>query len=182
MAAGRKSRKPLRVRGLMRDSDIALVFQISHASKFRRRTENYLIQNGKARAGRTKRFWCMKPSVCVFGNLLGRFEILVIGVAVVILTVVRRVVATNLWTRFIDSATVVFLQVPANGVHQQVPSFIFNKNRCLFVKEVPSDIFEVSEVVRCTDRQRKVPTTLGGAVLAQIFTLREIFPFELNFR
>lgn len=136
------------------------------------------IEDRKARARRTKVFWRRKSGVGVLGNLLGCFEILVIREAIVELAVVGRVVAADLRARFVNSTTVIVLQMPTHGMHQQVPRIVINKDRCLFVKQVPSDIFEISKIIGSADRQRKIPAALGGAVVAKIFARRHIFTFE----
>ena len=49
----------------------------------------------------------------VFGDLLGRFEVEVVGPVVFVLAVLGRVVAADLRAGFVDAAAVVVLQVPA---------------------------------------------------------------------
>ena len=136
------------------------------------------IQNWQAGARRTERFRSVKSCVGVFGNLLRRFEIMIVRVVVIVLAIVGRIITTDLWTRFINSAAVIFLQMATNRVHQQVPRFIFNKHRCLFVKHIPSDIFEVRESSGRVDWQGKISAAFGGTMFTQILASRQIFAFH----
>ena len=102
---------------------------------------------------------------------------MIVCVAVVVLAVVGRVIATDLRPRFVNSAAIVVLKVATHRMNEQVPGFVLDKNRRLFVKQIPSDIFKVCKSFGRVDWQSEVPAALGRAVIAQIFARRQVFAF-----
>ena len=62
----------------------------------------------------------------------------------------------------------VVLQMLAGRVHQQVPLVVIDKHAGSIVQQIPADIVIVLATDRFVDRQGKVATALGRAVIAQV--------------
>ena len=101
-------------------------------------TKTLLRNNLKLRTRRTERFGLVKSGVSVLFDLLRRFEINIVRERVIELTPVRRVLATNMGPRFVDSASVIVLQMFANRMNQQIPRFAFDKQRRPVVQQIPA--------------------------------------------
>jgi hypothetical protein len=99
-------------------------------------------------------------------HLLGRFEVTLVHVIVFVFATVGVVLSTNLWACFVNTATMVRLQVFANCMHQDVPSAIVDEYRCPIVQQEPANEVVIALFGRCFHRQRKVTTTFGRAVIA----------------
>lgn len=128
---------------------------------------NELVDHIERRSRRAKIGDGLVSGFRVILNLFGSFKVAIKCVIVLVLALVGRVVTTNLRTGFVDAAHIVFAQVFAFGVHQQKPIIVFSENRRVFVKQVPAKIVEVLGRTWTINRQRKVPTALGGAMLAE---------------
>lgn len=101
--------------------------------------------------------------VRIFLDLFWRFKITIVGPRVVVFAFVRGVVATNLRTGFVDSATLVLAQVLADRVNQQVPGFVFGKYAGPIVQQVPANELKVLPASGRIDRQSKVSAAFCGA-------------------
>ncbi len=64
------------------------------------------------------------------------------------------------------------LQVLAIGVHQKVPIAIVDEDCCFVVQKIPADVIKILLGGGDIDRQREIPTALGGAVVAQALIAR----------
>lgn len=115
----------------------------------------------------TGKLWA-KQGISVFVDLFSRFEVLLIAPVVLELALDRRIVSADLWSRLVDSAPVIVLEVFARGVNQQVPVVVVNEYRGAVVQQIPTHEVEVSAIDRLVDRQRKIVAALCGAVFAKI--------------
>lgn len=68
----------------------------------------------------------------------------------------------------VDSTPLVCLKVFTRRVDQQVPGFIFDKNGCMFMQQVPTDKVEVFARLRRFNRQCKVLAAFRRAILAEV--------------
>ena len=78
----------------------------------------------------------------VFGDLLGRFKILVVHPIVLVLAVLGRIFAADLRARGVNPAAVVRLQVLALRVDEQVPRAVFDEHGRVIVQQKPADVLE----------------------------------------
>ena len=114
-------------------------------------------------------------SLGVFPDLFVRLEVKVIGPVFVVLTVVGRVVATNLRASFIRATTVVLLEHLAGRVDEQVPVFVLFEEGGVVVEYDPTDILHILEFGRRFIWHGDILTTLGRTVFAKIAPFGEIF-------
>ncbi len=117
-----------------------------------------------------------KQSVRVFVQLLGCLEIFLVAPIVLKLTLIRCVIAADLWPRLVNAATIIILEVLARRMHQQVPVIVINKHRRPIMQEIPTHEIEVSTIHRLVNGQGEVVTTLGGAVITQVCRCWQLAP------
>jgi hypothetical protein len=113
--------------------------------------------------------------------LLGRFKVLIVRIRIVELTLFGGVLPANIGARFVDAASIVFLQMFTNGVHQQVPGFAFSEQRSPIVQQVPSQVVKIRRGSRCVNRKSKIATALCRAVVAKIFVRTNVFAAKTDF-
>ena len=116
--------------------------------------------------------------VGVFVDLLGAFEETVITGVVVEFTGVGRITAADRGAVCIDSAAILIVDVVALVVNQQVPTVVIDKDRNVPMEHVPTEMFVVLSVNRSVDRESKVSTAFGGAVITEHRTRCEILAAE----
>jgi len=119
---------------------------------------------------RSKRLPTPRRQHClgVFENLLGGFKVMVVGPVIFVLAILGRVLATDVWTRFVDAAAVVVLQVLTLGMHHQIPITFIDEDGGSIVDEIPTNVLEVFPCFWRIDRQSEVFAAFGGAVVAEI--------------
>lgn len=116
--------------------------------------------------------------VGVFFDLLGALEETVITGVVVEFAVVGRITAANRGAVGVDSAAIVVVDVVALVVNQQIPTVVIHKDRNIPMEHVPAEIVVVLPVNRSVDRESKVSTALGGAVITEHLTRCQILAAE----
>lgn len=114
----------------------------------------------------------------VFPDLLGRFQVKIVGPVAVVFAVVGRVLAADLRAGLVDAAHVVRLQMLADRMDEQVPIVVVLEDARPFVQQVPADVLEVFELGGSFDGQGEIAAALGGAVLAEDFALGEFVAFD----
>ena len=116
----------------------------------------------------------------VFVELLGGFEVLLIGPGVVVFAVLRGVLTANLRPGVVNAAQIVRLQMPAGSVDQQIPGAVIHEDRRLLVQQIPADVVVFFPRLRRINGEREVPAALGGAVVAQAFPRPQILAAGLG--
>ena len=122
-----------------------------------------------------------KASFKVFLNLVWQFKVTVVDVTVLVFTVVRRVLATDLGSSVVDPTTIVCLQMTTGGVNQQIPDAVIEEDAGVLMQEIPANEIEVFWLGRCLDRQSEILATLGRAVVAKALVLRNRFAWRFDF-
>lgn len=115
-----------------------------------------------------------EPRFGVLGDLFGSLEVRIVYRVVVVLAFVGRVITTDLRASQIDPTQVIRLQMLADRMDEQIPITIIDEDGGLVVQQIPSDVIEVLLRRRDIDRQGKITTTLGIAVIAQTLTRRDL--------
>lgn len=115
-----------------------------------------------------------KQRVGVLVNLFGAFKVFFVAPVIFELAFIRRVITTNLRSRFVDAATVIVAQMFAGRVNEQVPRFVVDENAGTVMQQIPTHEIEVATIDRFIDGECKIVTALGGAVFAQVFVFRKI--------
>ena len=105
--------------------------------------------------------------ITVFSHLFGCFKVALVGKVVIKFAVVRRIVAANLWSSFVDAAPVVILKMLASGVDQQVPDIVFDENGGAVMQQIPSQIFKIRKICRFLDGKCKITAAFCGAMIAK---------------
>lgn len=111
----------------------------------------------------------------ILPELFGRLEKFVVAGVVFVFTIVGGIVATDCRPIFVHTAAVIFLQVFAVPKHHQKPRAVFDENRHASMHHVPADVLIIVHCLGRIDGQRKIPTALGRAVVAQDFTRLQVF-------
>ena len=117
-----------------------------------------------------------EQSVRILVNLLGCLKIFFVTPIVFEFTFCGGVVAANLRSRFVDTASMIGLKMLAGGVDQKVPVFTLNKNRCPVVQQIPADEVKISPIDRFIDCESEVMAALSCAIFAKICISRKITP------
>ncbi len=110
----------------------------------------------------------------IFIDLFSCLEIFFIAPVIFELAFVGRVLATDLWSSFVDPTAEVTLQVLARRVNQQVPIVIVNKDRRAVVQQVPTHEVKITTTDRFVNRQGEVMTALGSAMFTQVCGRRKV--------
>lgn len=116
--------------------------------------------------------------VGIFVDLLRRLKVLLVAPVVIELTLVGRVVATNLRPGFVNPTSMIVLKMFAGGVYEQIPAVFLHENCRAIVQQVPADVVKILAIGRFVDRQCKVVTTLCRAVIAQILAFWHLIAFH----
>lgn len=92
-----------------------------------------------------------------------------------VLATVCRILSANVRSCFVDSASIVSLQMLAIGVNHQIPIALIDEDRSSVMNHVPSDVFEIFPSFWRINSEREIAAALRTAVLTKIRVTGEIF-------
>ncbi len=114
-------------------------------------------------------------SECVFPELFGGFEVLVVDTFVVKFAFVGRVGTADSGAGFVNSAAEVRLDVLAVAGHHQVPGFAVDEDGEGAVEQVPANVVELLASFGAIDLHGEVAAAAGRAVAAEDFPWGKCF-------
>src|SRR5689334_2264418 len=136
----------------------------------------WLANHRQSRSWAADRFAALlKAGFNILLKLLGRLEEQIVGPVLFVFAVGRRMLAANLWPRFIDAAAIIRPELPALGVELQVPRLFFNEDTGLAMQQEPAERVEIFSPLGRVKRQSEIPAALRHAVIAETLAGRHLF-------
>ena len=142
-----------------------------------------LIQNREHFGFGRSEFWACglaEFGLGKFVELFWCFEILFVRVVVFVFAFICGILTTDLRSRVVGATPVIFQEMFANRMNQQVPDALVDEKRGLAMQQVPSHEFEVLHGMGVINGQGEISTAFGRAKIAKAFTWFEVVAMWLD--